>query len=97
MSLFPWKCLLNLRCANITVELDKLVTWYNALTTYKEVDTLYIVFKTGHLDMVGDVAGGCCITIHGNVTDFVANVLWNKIGERIQTKKGQNTVVHTLT
>ena len=37
------------------------------------------------------------IRVQGGVTNGVDNVLWNKILKRVQTKKGQNNLVHTST
>ena len=40
--------------ANITDVVEKLVVWHKAMTTYREGDGVYIYFKTGHPDMVGN-------------------------------------------
>ena len=40
--------------------------------------------------------GECgAIRLQGGITNGVTNVLWYKIIRRVETKKGQNTVVHT--
>ena len=40
-------------CANITAEVEKLIVWHKALTTYRKGDKVYIEFDTGNPDMVG--------------------------------------------
>ena len=38
--------------ANIIAAVEKLIVWHKELPTYREVDVVYIEFKTGHPDMV---------------------------------------------
>ena len=40
--------------------------------------------------------GDGAITVQGAFTGDVANILWNKVLRRVQTRKGQNNLVHTL-
>ena len=40
-------------CANIKVSVEKMIMQNKALTTYREVDDVYIELKTGHPDMLG--------------------------------------------
>ena len=70
--------------------------WHKALTTYKEGDEVYIEFKAGHPDMVDKWEVGD-IGVHVGVNNGVAKVKEIKILRKFQTKKFQNTVVHTST
>ena len=81
-------------CTNIKSAVEKLIVWYKALPTYREGDAVSIEFKTGHPDMVGkwEVSD---IGVQVGVTNGVAKVKSIKILGNFQTKKCQNTVVHT--
>ena len=53
---------------------DNIIICHKELHTYIEVNELYIEFKTGNLDMVGNGGGGA-IGVQGGVTVGVANLL----------------------
>ena len=40
-------------CANITAAVEKLIVCHKALPMYREGDTVYIEFNTGHPDILG--------------------------------------------
>ena len=83
-------------CANIIAAVENLIVWHKALLTYREGYKVYTEFKTVHPHMVGKQE----IFYFGvkiGVTNGVAKVKQIKILKKIQTKKCQNTVLHTST
>ena len=83
-------------CANITATVQNLIVWHKALPAYREGDVVYIEFNTGHPDMLGKWEVSDTV-LQGGVTNCVAGLKWIKIARKFQTKKCQNTVVHTST
>ena len=71
-----------------------LIVCHKVLLTYREGDMVYIEYKNPLPAMVDKGLDGD-IRVKGVVTNGVANVLWSIILRRVQTKKVQNTVVHT--
>ena len=75
-------------CANSTAALEKMVVWHKELTSYREVDAVYIEFNTGHHYMVGRWEVGD-IGVQVGVTNGLAKVKRIKILGKFQTKKCQ--------
>ena len=57
---------------------------------------MYIEFNTGNTDMVGKYEI-VYIGVQGGLTNGADKVKWTKIIRNFQTKKRQNTAVHTST
>ena len=61
-------------CVNNTAGVENLIVWHKELPNYREIDAVYIEFKTGPPHMV--CKGRSCATgVQGGVNNGVGNVL----------------------